>query len=199
MAWDFKNELARKGVHLLSLFFIAIFVIVSESYGERLALFSLVILLVLLIEIDYLRVELKKKLPLINRFFRSKEKNKLGGQVFFLMGAIICLAVFDFRIAIAALLMTTFGDMSAALIGKKFGRTWISKTRALEGIVAEFIVDVVIGYFVLGSWIVILVMAITATVVESIISKLDDNLIIPVFSGFNGQVATYILVMLGKI
>ena len=193
MAWNFKKELARKGVHLLSLFFIALFVIVSESYGEKLALLSLVLLLVWFIEIDYVRVEMKKKIPIISRFFRRKEKDKHGGQVFFLIGSIICLAVFDFRIALAALLMTTFGDMAAALIGKRFGRTWITKTRALEGIVAELAVDLVIGYLVLNNWIIMLVMALTATVAETAISKLDDNLIIPLFSGFNGQIATYIL------
>jgi len=36
-------------------------------------------------------------------------------------------------------------------------------------------------------------MAITATFVESIVEKLDDNLLIPLFSGFNGQLARYLL------
>lgn len=193
MTWDFKKELARKAVHLLSIFFIIIFVVVSKSYGTKLALLALVLLLVFLMEIDYVRVELGKKIPFISRFFRRKERNKHGGQVFFLIGAIISLAAFDFRIAISALLMTTFGDMAAALIGKRFGKTWITKDRAIEGILAEFMVDVILGYIILGNWIVLLVMAITATIVETAISKLDDNLMIPLFSGFNGQMAVYIL------
>ena len=36
-------------------------------------------------------------------------------------------------------------------------------------------------------------MALTATIVESSIKKLDDNLLIPLFSGFNGQVALLIV------
>ena len=197
MSFSFKKEIQRKAIHLLSLAFIAIFYFVSESYGEKLALFSLVLLLIIFLEVDYFRVELGKKLPLIHYLFRKKEKNKHGGQVFFLIGAIISFAVFDFKIALAAILMTTFGDMAATLIGKRFGKTWITKTRALEGILAEFAVDLAVGWLVFGLnfWIVVLVMALTATIVETAISKLDDNLIIPIFAGFNGQVVIYLLRM----
>lgn len=200
MPWDLKKELKRKAIHLLSISFIVIFVLVSASYGKELAFLSLVFLLVLLIEIDYVRVELGKKIPIFWRMFRKKEEERHGGQVFFLIGAIICLAVFDFKIALAAVLMTTFGDMAAVLIGKRFGRTWITKDRALEGILAELFVDLAIAYFIFGffgfNWVVVVVMALTATIAESAISKLDDNLIVPLFAGFNGQIALYILKML---
>jgi dolichol kinase len=199
MAWDFKKEVRRKLVHLLSVFFIIVFVVVSTTFGKRLALFALVLLLLLFIEMDYVRVELGRKIPIIGRIWRKKETGRHGAQVFFLIGAIISLAVFDFNIALAAILMTTFGDMAAALIGKRFGSIWIAKERALEGILAEFIVDFAIAYILLDNWIVMLVMSLTATIVESMIYKLDDNLIIPVFSGFNGQLATYILSVLGKL
>jgi phytol kinase len=169
-------------------------------------------LLVLLIEFEYFRIELGKKIPVISWFWwvkREKEKENMGAEVFFLIGTIICLAVFDMRVALAAILMTTFGDLSAALIGKKFGRNWIKclKKKAWEGIIAEFAANIIVGFLVLrttfwwvsgagyGSpmWAVIIVMAITATFVETIISKLDDNLLIPVFAGFNGQIALMIV------
>ena len=70
------------------------------------------------------------------------------------------------------------------------------KDRAWEGILGEFFVDVIIGVLVFfwsvwnfGSWelwLVILVMAGVATLVETVLDKLDDNLMIPVFSGFFG-------------
>ena len=195
--WDLKKELKRKGIHLLSIFFIIIFVLISFNYGKSIALFVLVVLLIFFIEIDYVRVELGKKIPIFWRFFRKKEKDRHGGQVFFLIGAIISLAVFDFDIALVAILMTTFGDMAAALIGKRFGRIWITKKKALEGILVEFVVDVAIALIILGSsslkLVVVLIMAITATFVESVVEKLDDNLLIPLFSGFNGQLARYLL------
>ncbi len=199
MSWDLKKELKRKVAHLLALSFIAIFLLVSEFYGKNLALLSLVLLLIIFLELEYVRIELRKKIPLLSGLWRGKEKDRVGGQVFFLIGAIISLAVFDLDIAIAAILMTIFGDMAAALIGKRFGKTWISKDKALEGIFAQLFVDVVIAYLVFniifgsGGWVIMLTMALTATVVESVLSNLDDNLMIPLFSGFNGQMIRLIL------
>lgn len=212
MAWTYTREIARKGVHLLSLSFIAIYIIVAGIFGHTAGLFALAFLLVVLIELEYVRIEMKRKIPLISRLWwvkRAKEKERLGGEIFFLIGTIICLAVFDLRVAVAAVLMTTFGDLSAALIGKRFGKHWLPwlKNRAWEGIIAELVADLIIGFIVLRTslwwlkgasfgqpiWPVIIAMAITATAVETVISKLDDNLLIPVFSGFNGQVVLMIL------
>lgn len=193
MAWDFKKEAKRKLIHLLSLFFLISYAAFGMVYGQKIALLLLVFLLTIFLEMDYLRVELKKKIPFISGLWREKEEGRFGGQVFFLAGAIVSLAVFDFRIALAALLMTTFGDMAASLIGKRFGKRWILKERAAEGIGAEFIVNLLIGFLVLNNWIVILTMAITATAVETLVYTLDDNLLIPIFAGFNGQVALIII------
>lgn len=197
MSWDFKSELKRKGVHLLALSFIAVFVLVSVNYGKQLALLALVLLLIVFLELEYVRLEMRQRIPVLWRLWRDKENNKFGGQVFFLIGSIISLAVFDFDIALTAILMTIFGDMAAALVGQKFGRIWLAENRSLEGILAELGVDVVIAFLVVGyyggDWVLMCVMPITATTVETVIEKMDDNLIIPLFSGFNGQIARFIL------
>lgn len=206
MVWNYKLEVARKGIHILSTSFILIYLIFAYLFNHSVGLFALAFLLIVLVEAEYMRIELGKKIPLISRLWavkRAKEKERLGGEVFFLIGAIICLAIFNLPIAITAILMTTFGDLAAALIGKKFGKHWIQKlkNRAWEGVIAELIVNIIIGFLIIGTfinkdisgWIIILTMAITATVVETVINKLDDNLLIPVFTGFNGQIALLII------
>ena len=206
MAWSYKLEVARKGVHILSTSFILIYLLFAYLFNHAVGLFALAFLLVILIELEYVRIEIGKRIPLVSRLWavkRAKEKERLGGEIFFLIGAIICLAIFNLPIAIAAILMTTFGDLAAALIGKKFGKHWLPylKNRAWEGIIAELIVNIVIGFLIIGTflnkdisgWIIILTMALTATIVETIINKLDDNLLIPVFTGFNGQIVLLIL------
>jgi dolichol kinase len=129
----------------------------------------------------------------------------LGGDVFFLLGAILVLAIFDPKIAIAAILMTTFGDLAAALVGKKFGKHKFVKNKSWEGTIAELIVNIAIGmiifmyfdchcnFYKASIWAIILVMSLTATIVETFVSKLDDNLLIPVFAGFNGQIVALLL------
>ena len=210
MKWNFKNELARKFVHLLSILILVVYYFVSDFFSPKIALIILVFVLIFFLELEYLRIEISKEIPILKHLWkyikRSKEKDKLGGEVFFLIGAILVLAIFDLRVAMVAILMTTFGDMAAALIGKGFGKHWLKylKQRAWEGILAEFFVDVLIGiiifFFITSSpinslaiWIIIFVMALTATIVETLIYKMDDNLLIPIFAGFNGQIVLLIL------
>lgn len=199
--WNFKSELRRKAVHLLSVSFLLFYLIFGSRWGGRLALLSLTFLLIIFLELEFVRIKKQKKLPIIGVLWRESEKEKIGGQVFFLIGAIIALAVFDIRIAIAVLLMTTFGDMAAAIIGMKYGKHWlksIPKT-AWEGIIAELFINLIIGFIFFPSLIMILVVAITATFVETVFTHADDNLLIPVFAGFNGQITLIILKSIGLI
>ena len=225
-AWDFKKELTRKAFHLLSVSILFIYVLVSDQANHKVALLVLSFLLIILFELEYVRVELGAKILVLRKLWeyrRDKEKNHMGGEIYFLLGSIICLSIFDLRIAAAAILMTTFGDMTAAVIGTRFGRTWIMKDRALEGILAEFGVNLFMGFLVIREpvlgkmwwatssflnpsswipqgdplWLPIIVMAVTATVVETIVRKLDDNLLVPVFAGFNGEII--LLLMSGQL
>lgn len=217
MIWDIKKEIVRKLLHLISLSFLVVYAVFSEYFTHKKALLALSLMLIILFELEYVRIELRKKIPIIgwlnDRFRRERENQYLGGEVFFLIGAIISLAVFDVRIAFTAILMTTFGDLAASIIGIRFGRTWLFKDRALEGILAEFIINLGIGFlflrmFVQGSdwwwqsltlmgqpiWSIIIVMASVATIVEVAVSRIDDNLLVPVISGFAGQI---MLMMMG--
>jgi dolichol kinase len=188
---DLIPELKRKALHLTSV----IIVLTYHFFGKEAVLLLLTVYLIVILELEYFRIEWGKKLPIVHGLFRIKEADRLGGHVFFTIGSIIAVSVYSEEIASAAILMTTFGDTSAAIFGKAFGRTWIHglKNRAYEGCAAEFITDIIIGSLFLQSWIAILVMAGMATLVETVTDKLDDNLLIPLFSGFIGQIVVLIL------
>ncbi len=219
MGWGFRQEVRRKAFHLLSILLIVIYIIVRATYSTRVALMILAFLLILSLEAEYVRLELRTKIPILRHFWkmrRPKERGRLGADVFFLLGAILTLAIFDLRIATAAILMTTFGDFSAALVGKRFGRhkiAWVPQ-KTWEGVAAELAVNLAVGFLFVRAtlndslwwltslaptgeplWSVILVMALTATVVETVITRIDDNLLVPVFAGFNGQLMLFILSM----
>ena len=189
--FSLKRELQRKAVHVTS-----VLIVISYYFLPKEAiLLPMTLFLILFLEVEFIRLDLKLKLPFFHKLYRENEKDRLSGNVFFLMGAIIAISVFYKEIAIAAILMTTIGDAFAAIFGKRFGKTWIPKLkdRAVEGCMAEFMVDLLIGFVFLHSWLVILVMAGTATIVETVINKIDDNLLIPLFSGFNAQILTYMI------
>ena len=183
-------ELKRKFIHLLSLLFILIYWAFLKKYSHEIGLLALSFILLFFLVLDYFRIKKKMKIPIFHFLWRVKEKNKFGGNVFFIIGAIISFAVFDFWIALAALLMTTFGDMAAALIGMSFGKHRLKrqKNRTLEGIIAEFVVDLIIAYVLIDTLVIVFSMALVATFVETKLEYIDDNLSIPVFAGFVGQI-----------
>ena len=146
-------------------------------------------ILILFIVIDFFRIMEHKKIPILHILWRKKEEKSLGGQVYFMLGVIIAFGLFEFKIAVVAILMTTIGDMAAAIFGIAFGKHKINKNskKSWEGTSAEFVVDLVIAFIILQDPLIAIAMALTATVVETTFPHVDDNLAIPVFSGFIGQ------------
>jgi dolichol kinase len=184
------NEYLRKVFHLVSVFIIVIYAYLGKQIVLILLLLSLVFFLVL----EYIRIEKSIKLPMLHILYRTSEKNHLGGHVFLTIGAIISIAIFSKQIAFACILMTTLGDLFAALVGKNFGNTKLAyNDKSLEGSASEFVVDLAIGFVFTGSWIIAVGMASVATVVETTVVKIDDNLMIPLFSGIAGEILLYLV------
>lgn len=187
--YSFVKELMRKGIHLTSI----LIVLVYALYGKQAVLALLITYLVIILMIEHMRLDRGLKIPFVDSLFRQKELSSIGSHVFFTLGALVAVAVFSQDVAYAALLMTTFGDMSAALVGRKIGKTKVVGTgKSLEGCASEFVVNLFIGYFFLSSLPLALLMALTATLVETLFVHIDDNLAIPVFSGFVVEVYLYL-------
>lgn len=192
MAWEFFHEIVRKIIHLTILVVLAVFFMIKHTWGEKVALLALVALLIVFLILEFFRLELGINLPFFHQFIRPKEQYRLYGVIFFLLSAIICLSVFDTSIAIAALLMTTFGDLVAAIAGKKYGTTILFKNKTVVGFSAELVTNLFVAvfislFFAINIYIPI-IMAFVATITETLADELDDNLIVPVISGFVGQI-----------
>jgi dolichol kinase len=187
--YSFVNELLRKGIHLTSI----LIVLVYAFYGKQAVLNLLITYLVLILIIEHLRLDRGLKLPFLNSLFRQKEIANIGSYVYFTLGALVAVSVFSKEVAYAAILMTTFGDMSAALVGRSIGKHRMFRSgKSVEGCTAEFFIDIIIGYVFLPSLPLALLMALTATLVETFFMRIDDNLSIPVFSGFMVEMLLYI-------
>ena len=202
MAFGFMHELGRKIIHITILIVLGAYFFIENNLinhgyttvlAKQVALMGLVLLLIIFLIFEYFRLELEWRMPFFSQFIRPKENNRIYGVVYFLAAAIISLAVFDPKIALTALLMTTFGDMTAALVGKRYGTTLIYRNKTWAGFLGELVVNLIVGFIILDSIYIILGMAIVATIVETLVDELDDNLIIPIFSGFVGQVILFSL------
>ncbi len=186
---EFFLEILRKSVHLVSV----LIVLIYEFFGKEAVLWVLMLFLVTVLVLDYFRIEHGIRIPFFHIMYRKVEAERLGGHIFFALGAISVIALFSREIAYAAILMATFGDLAAALIGKFYGKRRVfqkifKNNKSIEGSASEFIVDFLIGLLILGNPIVSLLMAFLATLTETAVNKIDDNLIVPVFAGFFGQI-----------
>ena len=206
MAWGIFHEIGRKMIHVTILIVIGAFFVIQDSMvaagysialARQVALLFLVCLLALFLVLEYFRLELGWRMPFFSQFIRPKEQHRMYGVIYFLSATTIALSVFNKEIALAALLMTTFGDMMAALIGKKYGTTLIYRNKTWAGFTAELLTNLVVGFAILrslqGSIYIIIGMAFVATIVETMVDELDDNLLIPIFSGIAGQIILFSL------
>lgn len=184
-----RRELLRKFIHLLALPILGIYTFVAGFYGTKVGILILTTILLILLEIEYIRLEYKLKLPVVIDILRRHEKDHIASSIFFVASTIICFAAFDYPIALLAMLYTVFGDLMAALVGIRFGRNRIYKKKTLEGFLAGLVTNLLVGVLVLpGAWTIYIPMALTASVVELWTGKLDDNLTVPVAAGFVGQI-----------
>lgn len=195
------KEIYRKFIHLLQIPVIVGYTLIAATLTPRIGLWALTAVLLILIELEYLRLEYRPTITkkwltkLIERWIlRKREKNNVVSAVFFVAGAIISFSVFDYRVALLALLFVALGDLVSALTGISWGKKKIFRKKTYLGSLCGFLMNLIVGYFVMPEFPqIFLPMAITASIVETITQKLDDNLTVPLFSGFIGQLLVLLL------
>lgn len=191
----FEQELLRKGIHMLSLNIPILYIFVSKST----ALYILIPLCLVFVVIDILSKKNKVVSELMQRYFggmlRKHEKKKkrliLNGASWVLISAVITVLVFPKVIAVVAFTILIVSDMSAALIGRKYGKTKLFN-KSLEGtmafIVSACMVVLILGYFFDGNWL-FYIAGITAAIIGGFVEayskkmKVDDNMSIPASVG----------------
>ena len=189
------SEKKRKIIHLSALLLLFGYWIIKIYSGKKYGIIFLigVLLIILLYEAFRLIPLLKEKrkkfnIPLpFQDTIRDYEKNRLTGASYLILGMIICFLFFDFKIAFVSVCMGILGDITAGLINGKYKIPYIEKNRYLESIIAEFLIDLLIGFMFFSFNGIIFLMAFTATIIETISMRLDDNLTVPVITGLVGQ------------
>ena len=183
-----KNEIFRKVIHILSS-------VIPLSYLWLVKDKDTMLLILVALSITALVIEfLRSKTSIFSRCFnilfdfmlREKESNgKWTGATWLLLGWTITVLMFDMPIAVSALLFLSIGDSFAALAGKLYPRGRIGDktfSGSIVGLVFSLIVVTTINQTLLP--VVLLFGAIAAMGIELIPSKINDNLTIPIFSGF---------------
>jgi phytol kinase len=190
---DLIFEIKRKLVHLSSAIYILVYYFIETYFSQRTALLTLIFILIIFSFLEFLKLKYHRQIPFFHHIYRDNEMNSLSGSIYLLIGVIIAFAIFDFNIAVTAILMMIIGDSASAIMGK-IGNHKLDGLRASwEGVISEFVIDFALGFIFLNSILIIFIMALTATFVETTLKPVDDNLAIPVVSGFVGQALMIIL------
>ncbi|MAV64025.1 MAG: hypothetical protein CMG00_02415 [Candidatus Marinimicrobia bacterium] len=177
-----KDEFLRKSIHLSNsgIAFLLFF------WKQESVLAFVFIVTMLMIGLDLVRIYNSNINKIYHSFLggitREFEKNRLTGASYVMLASLIVLLFFDKYTCIAALLIMSYSDTAAALIGRLYGKTQIFD-KTLEGSFAFFTVSFLIILLLypeidfLFSFIAIIV----ATLVELFsLFKIDDNLSVPV-------------------
>lgn len=190
---DFKVELLRKSIHLGSLSIPIIYYFITKELAVKL----LIPITIFSIFLDFGRYIFPTLGKLFYKLFgfmlRSHEmdqkKKNLSGATYVFISALLVILIFPKLFAILGLAVLIVGDISAALIGRKFGRhKFLAKS--LEGTLAFFLSSVIVVFLtpkVEGNWIEYLI-AIIAVGVAAIAENIsygyaDDNFMIPLSTG----------------
>lgn len=132
---------------------------------------------------------------------RDKEKASISTMTYFLSGSLISLLLFPKEIAIASILFLAVGDPVASIVGIRFGKNRILWGKSVEGFLACFIACYLISYMMFANnvsssfslFIFSILSALTVSIAEVLPFKYDDNLTIPVLSGFVMSCLSFIL------
>jgi len=183
-----KEEILRKGIHLAAGILMAV---LYTLFQRDVLIFVHLFFLITIWFLELLRLRGVILVP----FLRDREKKKIGAHAFFMLGTFISIVLFDRQIAIASILMLTIGDAAS-------GIAQVVRRGALEGLegstgaikspdvmVIMLGVCFLVGYLTVDSPVTAISGAIGAAIADGVHLRiygisLDDNLTIPLYSGF---------------
>ena len=184
------KELARKVVHIL----VGVLTVLL-IYFEILSPLAIFLLIVAGIIISFLSKRIR--LPIISfcldKFERKEFRHTFPGRgaIFFLVGVLLVVQLFDKNIALASIMVLTLGDSVSHMIGKQFGQIKnilnADGKKLLEGTLAGTLagflgalIFVPLPEAFFGSF-----AAMIAEVIQIDFNKnsLDDNVVVPLVAG----------------
>jgi dolichol kinase len=190
---DFKFEVVRKAIHLLSLSIPGVYYFITK----QLALTILIPIALAFLIVDLARYYHPPTREWFYRWFgwllREHESDevakRLTGATNILLSGILCILIFPKIIIVNAFAVLILSDITSALVGRRFGRRRFFY-KSLEGAFGFFIAAVVVVLIapkVEGlalEYLIGIVAAAVGAIAESLSVKIDDNITVPLSIGF---------------
>ncbi|MGZ7046719.1 MAG: diacylglycerol/polyprenol kinase family protein [Methanobacterium sp.] len=183
-----EKEYIRQLIHVSGIFIVFLSLFLSPNI-----LIIICIAIILIVEALF-RIDRHRKIFFISSFLdRCKRKDDERGSVYFFLGVILTIYLFQFNMAIvnAAIIIFLLGDSASTIVGKKYGKTPLpfNKHKTVLGTLSFFIVA-----FIGASTQVPLLPAFIGAVFGALTeaySPIDDNIPIPIISAFTMSMVIY--------
>lgn len=191
---NIRSELYRKLIHVFSTVIPILYLFTSKEFLLGIVGFGTVLMILLDIMKAYTYFFENMYRKIFQFILRDEEKdfkqNLLTGGTYYAIGIFLSILIFPKEVAIFAILVMIWCDTMAALIGKKFGVRKIIGDRTLIGSVAFLITGIFIVFilqYVFSDYNFYkagVITVILAAIIEQIgILKINDNLVLPLFTG----------------
>ncbi len=183
-----KHELLRKIFHVgagVGFFVVALFI--ESVFGMSMLLTTIFAALLVSLISDHMRIEWGWKTHIFSFMQRAREIGRLHATTYTFIGALLAFLFFDRDIAYASIAMFFLGDAAAAIFGRLWGRHKLIGKKSMLGTSSMLLLSLVAGWAITGSFLLALIMAIVATLVEALSEKMDDSFLIILFAGVVGQ------------
>ncbi|MAE72868.1 MAG: hypothetical protein CL675_02145 [Bdellovibrionaceae bacterium] len=124
-------------------------------------------------------------------FMRASERTSWSGASFLMLGVLVCVSLFEKRIALLALLFLAICDPAASYFGVKYGRDKLIGNKSLQGTAAAFLICTGLSavYFSVNGFMIerLLIASLIAGLIGAFaelisIAQIDDNFTLPVLS-----------------
>lgn len=204
---EFKHELLRKLIHLISLSIPIGYYQLSRASALEIILPLFAVSLALDLGRFYIpsiaRWFYRVFRPLLREHERDHDRMLLNGATYVLISAAVCIEWFPKLVTVSAFAVLIISDASAALYGRRFGKHKLFQ-KSLEGTVAFFVSALIVLAFVphaydaTTEYLVGAAAALVGAIVESasIELRFDDNLSIPLSMGLTMWGLYYLLTVL---
>jgi dolichol kinase len=180
------KEIIRKIIHIV--FGI---VLIAGFYFLEWGIFIRLLFILSLVVVLLTLLHLKFKIKAIEFFSKEEEKKfPLKGLLFFIVGSVLVMYLFDKNIALASIVILTFGDSVSCLasyFGSRYNQNPFRKYKSLLGSLCGFVVSFFFCLIfidplsaLVGSFFGILAESLTIKLGET---DADDNLIMPLVAG----------------
>lgn len=127
----------------------------------------------------------------------DRRKFNINGASWVLLSCIICILLFPKLIAMMGMLLLSFADSTAGIIGRLFGKKLYAPNRSYAGTIAFFIAGIAVVIFApmyngsAAEYGIRIAAVVITTFAEAVNLHIDDNFTIP----FVGSVSLYVLYM----